>query len=101
VILPQQVAGRSSRDASQRSSIKTVAVNHEVANRRQERDRVLVCVNSNAVRGLDEAVPAHVNWVFVRVDCVFVRVDLALVRVDCVFVCVDCVFVRVGAWWCA
>jgi hypothetical protein len=83
VIRPQHAAGRSNRDASQRSSIKTVAVAREVANWRQTWDRVLVLVDSNPVRGVNEAVPARVDWVVVSGDCVFVRVALVFMRVDC------------------
>jgi hypothetical protein len=102
VILPQQAVGRNSRDASQRSRIKTVAVAREVANRRQARDRLLVRVDSKAVGGVDESVSASVDWVSVRADlalvrgdCVFMPVDLVLVGVDWVFVRAYCVFVRV------
>jgi hypothetical protein len=70
MILPQQAAGRSSRNASQRSNVKTVVVAREVANRRQARNRVLVRVDSNAVGGVDEAVPACVDCAFVPVKCV-------------------------------
>jgi hypothetical protein len=94
VILPQQAAGRSSKDALQGSSIKTVAVAREVANRRQTRDRVFARVDSDAVGGFDEAVPARVDWVFARVDSVFARMDWVFAQMDWVFAQMDWVFAR-------
>jgi hypothetical protein len=62
----------------------------------------LLIVDYNAVGGADAAVPARVDWVFVRVylmivrvNCVFVWVDLVSVRVNCMLVRVDLVLARV------